>query len=611
MTAAEAFGYSVLLCDNFDGVLGGMGEPVLLRDLVGLALRKGRVLLQAPGGAGKTWTLSGLQREAERQGHRSSYVEVQSIDVEQLTTNGVEALLRAATPELGYEQLAGDRKLLLLVDGLSEVSSQTAELVLRAVDQWAALGPHTGTVVADRLVRRSVRELRWQLATLSPIPADNIESVLGREVSEDERPLLQLPAYLLAARGVGGRPLLGRGDAIEQLLAQLSSDRELLAEVEEFALDVYVELKQRSFPTERLAQMKASVADALTAAGIVTEIGNRRSTFIHHLIHDYLAASAASRCPERWDHELFDALSLHSSSNDSLLFLFEKVAEEFRDNLIRRVYDWNLYAASYLLSKTTSHGGARQSTEYEILALLGERRFDHFQATRRQVEDALVLHGGEMAAAYLRADSVDAVLAIAKQAEGRNAEFDEWLTLYLCDQSPATKWLVDKMTETDGVDGWTAANVVRRLGFDDATQQQVMDLCTHNSHVVRWRAVHALGVASKGAREFLFERLREDPESSVRYGALRSIVDQAYLGQVATDRADTFRMLAEEVEEVLASKSLSRELARTLEVVDPPSDWADSIGPMLERIMQVESDSEQLDRWRLVAAGVRLARVSS
>lgn len=339
---------------------------------------------------------------------------------------------------------------------------------------------------------------------------------------------------------------------------------------------------------------------------MMTSLGADEITFRHHLVHDYLAAKAASRDSSGWGHELFDVLTLKSSSYDVLVMLLELVNQDQRDVLIRRVYDWNLYAASYLLSRDRStHGSTDLTTESEILALLGERRFDHFLATRRQVDDALALHGGPLATSYQQASSVEEVVKLAQSTLPEDASYRAWLVVFACNVSPSPSWLVEQMQEIDGVDGWTAANVVRRLGVDSQGRLSIQALLDADSAVVRWRAVHALGVAGSPVLSDLFRALEEDESPSVRFGALRSLADQAYLAESVEMRLRIFRNLASHTGQILADPNLARELARVLHVDNAPDGWIDGVSIAIESILAVESDPRELEKWRRVGSSVR------
>lgn len=607
MSETSEFGYPVVVCDDFDDVIARRGREADLDEVVKLAVRHGRLLLQAPGGAGKTWTLHRISELATRKGYRVSFVEVQRLDRAALEVGGVDALLRASEPRLTYEELGGGDPLLLLVDGLSEASSDMAELVLSAVDDWAALGPTTGTIVADRLTRRALRSRRWLLATLGPVSKSTIAETLGRAVDDAEYGFLSSPVNLALSTQLPDRAE-NRSGAIRAVMsrAKLSSDQ--WQRLDELALNVYRVRRRRSFPKSWIDDSGSDdVYSELKNSELLIDLDEQDVSFIHHLFHDFLAARAAARKEAAWGHELFDDLTLRSSSHDALVLMLEMVAPSQRPKLIRSVYDWNLYAASYLLSRDRmAHGDTDETTEHQILALLGERRFDHFLATRRQVEDALILHGGPLASDFRNAASVQDVVRLASEALPQDETYQAWLMTFAVEERPSPMWLIERMRDVDGVDGWTAANVVRRLGIDDRGRRAVEELATDASDVLRWRAVHALGVAGPPALPTLFGALKSDGVVAVRFGALRSIVDQAYLSPTEESRKDIFRELATHSAQIIDEPTLSRELARVLFVDEAPAGWVSATSIVLQSILAIEADESELDKWREIGAGVRI-----
>lgn len=604
------YGYDLLSAGGFEDLLAERATVVDLDAAIDLALRKGRVLLQGAGGTGKTFTLRRIQSRARERGLRVGYVQVQRLHFQEVEHDGFEALLRAAEPGLTYEDSAGDTGLLLLVDGLSEVDRALATLVVREVDRWAALAPSTGSIIADRLVRREVGPPRWGLLTLGPVSPERVEELLGRRAQPAEAELLGTPALLELALKAPKSVLTSRSSATRRHLDPARLESGDLDRLAGFALGVYVTARRRTFGMGELVEsVGEDVASALTHAGVIVEHPRGERSFAHHLIHDYLAARAVSQSPEQWTHDLFEALTLRNSSHDALVMLMEQVDRECRDYLVRRVYDWNLYAAAYLLAMDTTDGaGATDVTEHQVLALLGERRFDFFLATRRQVEDALAVHDAEVASKYLVAASPEEAHDIARSALPGEPDYQAWLDVFLAETCPAPRAMIELLTETDGVMGWTVANVIRRLGTDEAGTARVQELAHHPRATVRWRSVHVLGASRSETSEELFRVLVEDPDVPVRYGALRSIVEQAYRAPDVEGRWRILAALASQSEVVRTEPALRSEFRRLLEVQDPPLEWAEAAAGVIERCISAESDPEELDRWRRVGAALRLNR---
>lgn len=604
----QDFSYPILICTDFEGLLRREGQQVSVDELSALALRRGRVLLQAPGGTGKTWTLSRLKSAADRAGTRCSVLNLGARPLVDFDLAQPETLFSLAEPPITEGDLPEDEPVLLLVDGLAEVSRRLAAGVLEAVDQWAADLPQCGAIVADRMSRRDVDGRKWVLATLGPVPAEDIRRILGRGINQTEFSILSTPIFLNLVAQTGAAQssseLLGR----ELSRASLDSgQRQALAD---FALENYAAHHRRPFAKSDLIEaLGKDAVHRLDVAGLLTAVDvNDTISFSHHLIHDYLAASSAANHPETWRGALFDELTLLNSSPESLLFLLELTAPESRARLVRSVYDWNLYAAAFLLSNDQQlRGGVVDAvTEHEVLALLGERQFDHFLASRRQVTDALVLHGGPVAKGYLAAQSPAEVIELAAGFLADNSDYTDWLSLFTCEQRPTPTFVLERLDDVDGVDGWTAANVVRRLGVDDSGVKYLVELSSATEVVVRWRAAHALGVArSQLGQEALFSLFTGDPAMSVRYGALRSIVDHAYFAGTAVMRREVFSRLALHEQALRESPSLGGEFARVLEVATPPDGWAEAASVVIAALLANETDSERLEAWRLLNANLR------
>jgi hypothetical protein len=80
----------------------------------------------------------------------------------------------------------------------------------------------------------------------------------------------------------------------------------------------------------------------------------------------------------------------------------EQIADtDAADFFLRQVYDWNIYAAGYVIAE------AREITtspemQIVILAMFAERRWDLINATARKASDTLVLPQLEMEKAFVR-----------------------------------------------------------------------------------------------------------------------------------------------------------------------------------------------------------------
>lgn len=612
-----SFDYPLLLTPSFDRLLQGVGEHTSVDELIDVSLRRGRLLLQAPGGAGKTVTLHRIRRRAEQRGIRVGLVFLPQVPESELLSDAPRALLNSAVPALDMDDLANERALLLLVDGLNEVRRGLASLVLDAVEELASLGPRSGVIVSDRVSRRPIDMDRWRMGSIGTISRTFAEQAIGHPLSDSAAALLSSPAYLrrvLESESLAVTRSEIHREYFEEVLGFAPS---LVDRLASHAFGLYRSEQRTSFsrnsiaeaagefPVEKLIEQGTIVRKDVDAHPDAEEFAY---TYRHHLMHDYLASRAAIKeDPGLWGADLFDALSFSASSSDGLVMMLEQCAPAERDSFIRRVYDWNLYAAAYLMStKFADRSMIKASTETEVLILLGERKFDRFIGTAEQVTDALLLHSSDLALRLLAARDAEEVLALAHAELPEDPDYRAWLATYGGDQMPAPRWMLERLKDEDGVDGWTAANVVRRLGLDEEGVSVLLRLADHPASVVRWRVGHALGVAGDGGLETLYRLFRSDTAPTVRYGALRSIMEQALLSSTSSGRIAIMSTLAESVHVLRSDKRLSREFARLLEVKDPPVGWGVAAGLVLERLLASAISDEEQESWRRISSDLRL-----
>ncbi|WP_346138327.1 HEAT repeat domain-containing protein [Streptomyces coeruleofuscus] len=600
------FQYKVLLCSSFEEVLDGEGQPTLTSALPAIALERGRVLIQARGGAGKTTTLLGICGSAQGRELPVSYADALNVSagLEGLdTVSVIGAIQQAAEPAIPVEVLGAGQPGLLLVDGLNEVSPPQANAFLEVVDVLATRIPNLGIVVADRLNRRKVRTVDWQLATLTPVPPKVVKDVLRSHNVALPVGLLGNPYYLEKVRS--GSAQSQRSTTHRRFLVEHARLTDIeLQELADATFQEYQKNTSRRIDVERMKRAVGEVAiNKLTGAGILIDTQTPR--FVHHLLSDYLAATHIAGQPALWSLDAFDALTLRATSFDALAMVLEQQTQR-ADDLLLCVYDWNLYGAAYVAAEDRM--GARrisEGMETAILAVLAEKRFDRVLPTVEQVSDALRVHPGELADALLIAPSVDAVISIVSRQHLGN-ELIEWQQLF-CRNRAAKFWPgdIEGMRSPNPLIGWTMANVLRRSPQPESVLSLLRELLHSDLSTVRWRAAHALGASPDViVIDDLVRTLKVDTNIWVQYGALRSLLEIAAISNTA-NRWHVFLRLAEASGVLGSREELLRETERTLIVRDPPTDWAECAGLLLERLWADADSVAGQDRWRNVAARLR------
>jgi hypothetical protein len=592
------FTYPLLACSDFDLLLSGAGDPASPDAVLSMAERHGRLLIQAKAGFGKSTTLLRLKQQAKERGIAAHVVSLGDSTIDLSGDDRSFRLAEALDPPLPPDDLDGDRAF-VFVDGLNEIERAQQSALIDAVDELARSHPSVGIVVTDRLTRRSLRVSRWALVGIGPVPPERIAELLPGQDS----PLFGSPAYLDYAMR-GQITTASRSSMHEQVLTE-DGFGPCLDTLAAFALSRYQTASSRLFPTAAAREVlgRELLEDAIKA-GLIHEVEVDTSRFRHHLIHDYLAARAAAALPASWSAPLFEQLTFRASSFDVLVMLMEQADPSHVDLLLRKVYDYNLYAAAYLLGEDAA--GARRATpatEAEILIMLGERRFERMLVTAQQATDALTLHGSALAAQLLMAREPSEVHALAASQLAGDADYQTWLSLYLGSGS------AQGLTEADGVVGWTTANVLRRNLTPDQAEGAAV-LTGHNDPVVRWRAVHVLGAAdpahSPAHTGLLFHLFETDDAHTVRYGALRSLVEHALRAESREVRLEVFTGLANQVDVLLSWTGLQDEFERVLKVSSPPDDWDEAAAVTVEKLMASVGTEREQDRWRRLSAQLRL-----
>jgi hypothetical protein len=150
----------------------------------------------------------------------------------------------------------------------------------------------------------------------------------------------------------------------------------------------------RTFSFEAFAAIAGpGVAAELADCGVLVRTGADSAQFSHHLLHDYLAARHVSELPEAgWTPATLNTISFDASSFDTVALVFEQLDEGRADDFLRRLYDWNLYAAGYALGERPTDAvepGHRDANRHlrnarrEAICLV--------EATRQRANDVLLL----------------------------------------------------------------------------------------------------------------------------------------------------------------------------------------------------------------------------
>jgi hypothetical protein len=596
-------------------------------ELTERARTRGRVLLSGRGGSGKTTILLRLHERQLKARELSAFVRVSALTVapvEDIHSSLSEPalalpfLLRHSDYKDSPEKfiLSSASRKLIVVDGLNEASTATAERLLQACNSIASVYTGLSVIVSDRVVRRNLDEGRWALGFVEPLESSVVARTLrqsttatDREISElAHNPILRLPFFLSAALE---DPIAGTGEAaIETYLKQHAGAKDL-AELRKAAFQLYAENRARSFKLDRLRSLVGDrLTDGLVASGAV-ETNGSFAQFSHHLYHDYLAANHVATHENLWGAETLDILSFKGGSFDAVAAVLETLGPHSSSRFLRTIYDWNLYAAGYALAEIAERqpGKVPQDMEEIVYAMLAEKRFDIFAPTAKRAEDALLLIKTPRAGEYARVRGLQDVQDLVRDHHSSSVEFVHWLALFTRNpSSPATEGEIQLLSDVDSVVGWTTANVLKRLTISEDQQALLRKLLTDaNSPAARWRAAHVLGsFPSNHNRDALELRLADGNEDLwVRYGSLRSFVELAVHGD-SEFRRSIFDRIRMNWPKIKMEARLRDELLNSLQVrkESRPQEWTKLSLLTLQNILSDAETEADVERLRQVAAAV-------
>lgn len=587
LATEEDFGYSIWLADTFSEVLdrSRSDAPGVDPDAFAqVVVRSACTLLQARGGAGKTYTAQRVREALTARGVWNICVPAVGLarfaNFRGWTTDQwIAVATQVATDGIVIEQNSG----VIVVDGLNEVDQNTAERILESIGPFTATHPHISFLITDRLTRRVSETTYWKHATLGPVPDRVIRSI----AKTDPTGSLGIPFYLRRYLD-DTSPDVILAEAIAKYIPE-----GLISTAAEVAFKSYELRRRRTIDADLFKEkLGAEIWGEMLRNSFVSPVQLGAETdfhFEHHLLHDYLAGLHLASHPELWGSAAFDILTLKASSFDGLALALGELDDPVAaEDLVQRVYDWNFYAAAYMIED--DRAGDRLVSSWLYLALLGalaEKRFDVIVPTALRAEDALRVQQTPTAAQLLatanRAEAVE-VLQAAEQGDAAPEWFNVWMDLFSRPAgAPANEADVYMIGQTTQVLGWGAANAVRRFQLSPDLEEALRLLLRSSDPTVQWRAAHALGPHASAAN---FEALTqlfmaEDSGSWVAYGVLRALFEQAREAD-ASRRADLVERIVEVTSRALGvAEALRTEAMRCMDVSPLPVDWHRDVEPVL------------------------------
>jgi hypothetical protein len=524
-----------------------------------------RVALIGPSGAGKTFVA--LHAAAVHNGLAAVIVRLESWapgfserlrDARKVADvrPALDVLLEFADEETTvarFGALVDVRHTLLVVDGVNEVTDTSISRVIvdtlhDAVREWRNLS----VLVTDRSPAKY--EGRWVRAQIRELPETKVQQMVDEklghgtwtQLSAAAQRLLTTPFFLSRVLDGGDPRSATRASALHAFLEQQT--RVGAARLDDIAARAF-QAYLSGVRTISAADVPDDLLDAFDGAGVWRQV-KAELLFEHQLYGDYLVARHLATRPSLWTAEIFNAVSFQLQSRDAVMFAFEQLDEGRGDAFVRALYDWHWVSSieCLVLEQEAARAVVSTSVRAALVALLSERRGDPVEGTALR-STMLLDELSDPLSEQLRTVEPERSADVLANHSSDGPWFDQWRAVFC--RSDHVRWSEQELSliaDSDAILGWTVANAVRRGTPSQETAHDLRFLFRSargaKSAAIRWRAVHALGKsADRDSAELLLQALASDDDSWVRFGAVRSSLEQAALTDDPTLRDFIFAEL--------------------------------------------------------------------
>jgi len=424
--------------------------------------------------------------------------------------------------------------------------------------------------------------------------------VTFEELESSVKDILKIPFFLdLKIRKAAELELAETKSAMMEafFLKQLRLQETDLDKVAEATIAICKEYQSQTFDASRFNEMvREELYRLLHGASVLNEEG---TSFEHHLWRDYLCARYLAKNEDEWiDYSFFDAATFTSESLEPLTMVVEQLEKkEIIDEFLRRVYDWNYYAAIDCVREAgwSPKALVSDSIRFVLLAAIAEKRFDRVISTAERAWSRLREHEYAEGLPFSQVSSFSELLDHVRSLEAEEPWFDSWKDLFAkSEEQGMTEEEINLLINTDSIFGWTAANVARRSRLSQVDQRQVRTVyvasaCDPQAGSIRWRAVHVLGAyPSRRNVSVLVSALQKDSYHWVQYGAARALIEiAASAGQKL--RKDVLRDLGDTIgqvwsKDIRSGRLISKEIGKTVFIKGAGAMWKENARPLLYRL---------------------------
>jgi hypothetical protein len=430
--------------------------------------------------------------------------------------------------------LAARSELVLIIDGINEVSDAVRDALAEEVGQLLEANPDRVRVVAftrpsassaNLLAGRSVFFMVNELATDEvrhqyDIKCGGAGSYDG--LTPETQELLRQPFFLdLALKGGA----VAAGQVLNRMLRRFLTDTCGLADATVAQIsEICAASEGREIGPAIGARLNGGVLDAMKTGGVVAPTGE----LAHDNWTNFFFGLHLAREGRVWSYEELDRATVFGAQTDALVFALDEMAPLARTAALKSVYDWNYPAAAICASAEQTEPA--DAVRAAILASVGLKRFDEFESTRAKAARIFADLSSPLALEVGSAPDVGSILEIAARFRGDGGWFDRWFGFAAGTYGDLTppEW-AESVGASDSVMGWAAANAAHVGELTTHDLSALRDLFTASvgpgQQSVRWRVVHVLGAHPSRPNISLLANALTDPDHWVRYGALRSLAE--------------------------------------------------------------------------------------
>lgn len=583
------------------------------------------VLLNAPGGAGKTSLMCDLAELAVAGDVHCFYLNLTAA-TKLLTAEVSESILfneAGRQYRSQYDRFKHAResvlKTLVLVDGLNEVDRGVSNRILELCQGLRA--PAVRILIADRMNTRS-RAIDFKRTTVLPLSQKEVEAALGDRYpspdAKDLRALLSLPFFLnlyrdLAFTYVGQEPVTRLRMFERYFESVVGIDPALKQELMAGAFRSYDIGRSLEFGFD---QWSKKTSELLQASGAIQthgkdSVGQKRYSFRHQLLHDYLVGVHVAGLRKDWGSRLFDAATFRGGSPESLSIAAEHlgVYSDSIDSFIEEVYDWNIQVVFENILELSGLPGARVSNALvlRISALYAERMFEKIKNTVEVTKHRLSRMPLAEVQALANLKTMEDLFTVVNRWP-LDAKHEAWRRFFTSEVGKqATLEDIEALGGTPLM-GWTASNVLRRMEIREEYQTAIrlifrMSRKGDRQGTLRWRIVHTLGRHPSDENiALLVEAARGDEYHWVCYGAARSLMEIASIEPGA--RRDA---ILEELATILQrdSSQAHRAVQWSAAVVGADAKWYNAASELLKHGLDHAKTDGEREEWRRAIEKVR------